>query len=180
MGHTKRRRDHSPIPSAEQAVHTVGVDFSSIDAHDTYYRRLKLDESADAEIIRVVYRRLARRYHPDHDPGPLAQRRMSALNEAYEVLIDPDMRDAYDAALAALRNGRGHDRPKADSAFAQFGAAGAPLGPPSGTVLSFGRYRGWTLGQIKRHDPEFLEWLAKMPVGRIYQSEISSLLRRSA
>ena len=42
-------------------------------------------------------------------------------------------------------------------------------GPPrvrrQGSVLEFGRYSGWTLGQIKRRDPEFLEWLLRVPVG---------------
>jgi hypothetical protein len=55
------------------------------------------------------------------------------------------------------------------------------MGPPSGSVVEFGRYSGWTLGQIRRTDPEFLEWLMRAPMGRAYRTEIETLLgRRSA
>ncbi len=40
--------------------------------------------------------------------------------------------------------------------------AGRPPGPTLSTVLDFGRYAGWSFGQIARHDPDFLEWLARM------------------
>jgi curved DNA-binding protein CbpA len=56
-------------------------------------------------------------------------------------------------------------------------AAGPPPGNPSGSVLTFGRYAGWTLGEIARTDLEYLEWLDRMPIGRTYQSEIDGLLR---
>ena len=47
---------------------------------------------------------------------------------------------------------------------------------PGSTVLDFGRYSGWSLDQIARKDPDFLEWLARMPIGRPYRSEIEALL----
>lgn len=59
-----------------------------------------------------------------------------------------------------------------------FGAAGPPGGQASGSVLSFGRYAGWSLGQVARADPDFLEWLDRMPIGRPYRDEIDGLLRR--
>ncbi len=55
--------------------------------------------------------------------------------------------------------------------------AGPPPGNPSGTVLNFGRYAGWSLGEIGRTDVEYLEWLDRMPIGRAYQAEIDALLR---
>jgi curved DNA-binding protein CbpA len=58
-----------------------------------------------------------------------------------------------------------------------FGAAGPPPGRPSGSVLTFGRYAGWSLGEIARHDLEFLEWLDRMPIGRSYREEIDGILR---
>jgi curved DNA-binding protein CbpA len=58
------------------------------------------------------------------------------------------------------------------------GAAGPPPGNPSGSIVSFGRYEGWTLGEIARSDLEYLEWLARMPIGRTWQSEIEELLRQ--
>lgn len=59
------------------------------------------------------------------------------------------------------------------------GAAGSPPGRPSGSVLTFGRYSGWSLGEIARHDLEYIEWLDRMPIGRTYREEIDAILRAS-
>ena len=59
------------------------------------------------------------------------------------------------------------------------GAAGPPPGNPSGSRLTFGRYAGWSLGEIARADLEYLEWLDRMPIGRPYRDEIDQLLRRA-
>lgn len=68
------------------------------------------------------------------------------------------------------------DRMRAPDGFA---AAGPPPGDPSGTVLTFGRYAGWSLGEIARRDLEYVEWLDRMPIGRPYRDEIDALLRRA-
>jgi curved DNA-binding protein CbpA len=68
------------------------------------------------------------------------------------------------------------DRMRAPDGFA---AAGPPPGDPSGTVLNFGRYAGWSLGEIARRDLEYVEWLDRMPIGRLYRDEIDALLRRA-
>lgn len=60
-----------------------------------------------------------------------------------------------------------------------FGAAGEPPGNPSGSVLTFGRYAKWSLGEIARVDLEFLEWLERSPIGRQYRDEIDDILRRA-
>ena len=59
------------------------------------------------------------------------------------------------------------------------GAAGRPPGNASGSVLTFGRYAGWSLGEISRADLEYLEWLDRMPIGRPYRDEIDAILRRT-
>jgi curved DNA-binding protein CbpA len=59
------------------------------------------------------------------------------------------------------------------------GAAGPPPGNASGSVLTFGRYVGWSLGEISRVDLEYIEWLDRMPIGRPYRDEIDAILRRS-
>lgn len=59
------------------------------------------------------------------------------------------------------------------------GAAGDPPGNPSGSVMNFGRYSGWSLGEIARKDLEYLEWLDRMPIGRPYRDEIDAILRQS-
>jgi curved DNA-binding protein CbpA len=58
-----------------------------------------------------------------------------------------------------------------------FGAAGPPPGRPSGTVLNFGRYAGWSLGEVARHDIEYIEWLDRAPIGRNYRQELDDILR---
>jgi curved DNA-binding protein CbpA len=59
------------------------------------------------------------------------------------------------------------------------GAAGPPPGKPSGSVLNFGRYAGWSLGEIARTDIEFIEWLDRTPIGRQYRDEIDQILRKA-
>jgi curved DNA-binding protein CbpA len=59
------------------------------------------------------------------------------------------------------------------------GAAGPPPGNPSGGMLTFGRYAGWSLGEIARADLEYLEWLDRMPIGRPYRDDIDAILRRT-
>lgn len=135
-----------------------------------------LAEHADPEIVSAVYRKLAKRNHPDIDPSPEAARRMAQINDAYRTLRDPVKRRQYDAWLAERRDRRHGDRLIRRAGDIPFGVAGRPSGMATGTVLEFGRYSGWTLGQIKRHDPEFLEWLVRAPAGRQYRAEIQQLL----
>lgn len=135
-----------------------------------------LAENADREIISTVYRKLARRYHPDVDTSPEAERKMLALNDAYATLRDPEKRREYDAWLATRRDRRKNDRLTVQPGDLPYGSAGMPVGPATGSVLDFGRYKGWTLGQIRRHDPSFLEWLLRVPVGRQYRDEIHQIL----
>lgn len=59
------------------------------------------------------------------------------------------------------------------------GSAGPPPGRPSGSVLNFGRYAGWSIGEIGRADLEYLEWLDRAPIGRPYREEIDAILRRA-
>ncbi|HEY7600509.1 MAG TPA: DnaJ domain-containing protein [Candidatus Limnocylindrales bacterium] len=151
-----------------------------VDPRRTHYRVLMIDPTADTEIISVVYRKLAQRYHPDVDASPAAARKMAEINEAYAVLRDARKRALYDADLASRRDRRNSDRLIHRPGDIAYGQAGVPSGPPEGSVLNFGRYAGWTLGQIRRADPDFLEWLMRVPTGRQYRAEIAELLRKSA
>ena len=44
-------------------------------------------------------------------------------------------------------------------------------------MLNFGRYAGWSLGEVARHDLEYIEWLDRAPIGRNYRQEIDEILR---
>jgi hypothetical protein len=59
------------------------------------------------------------------------------------------------------------------------GAAGPPPGQPSGTIINFGRYAGWSMGEVARHDLEYIEWLDRAPIGRNYRQEIDEILRKT-
>ena len=150
---------------------------TATDPKRTHYKVLMLAETADSEIVATVYRKLAQRYHPDIDRSAEAAHRMAEINEAYSILRDTEKRARYDAWLASRRDRRTSDRFIRQRGEVPYGEAGTPVGPPIGTVVEFGRYSGWTLGQIKRHDPEFLEWLMRVPAGRQLREEIAAMLR---
>ena len=61
-----------------------------------YYEILEVDKNADAETIKKSYRNLARQYHPDGSSEDDAEERMKQLNEAYEVLGNPEKKQQYD------------------------------------------------------------------------------------
>ena len=61
-----------------------------------YYEILGVSRDATAEEIKQSYRRLAKKYHPDTNPAPDATERFKEINEAYEVLSDPEKRARYD------------------------------------------------------------------------------------
>src|SRR3989337_2664558 len=71
-----------------------------------YFQILGVDRSASHEEIRKAYRKLARKYHPDINPGNKeAENRFKEISVAYDVLSDPEKRKLYDefgeAGLAA-------------------------------------------------------------------------------
>lgn len=61
-----------------------------------YYQVLGVGKTATAEDIKKAYRKLARKYHPDVSKEADAEKRMKEVNEANEVLSDPEKRAAYD------------------------------------------------------------------------------------
>jgi curved DNA-binding protein len=67
-----------------------------MDYHD-YYKTLGVERNASDADIKKAYRKLARQYHPDINPGnTTAEAKFKEINEAYEVLSDKDKREKYD------------------------------------------------------------------------------------
>jgi molecular chaperone DnaJ len=91
--------------------------------HD-YYETLGVSRKTDAEEIRKAYRKLARKYHPDLNPGDKsAEERFKNVQEAYDILSDPKKRQMYDQYGFYSENGFAGAGP---------GGGGAPGGPPPG------------------------------------------------
>ncbi|MCB9555861.1 MAG: DnaJ domain-containing protein [Deltaproteobacteria bacterium] len=74
-----------------------------------YYQRLGVDRDASDEEISKAYKRLARKYHPDLNKAADAEQRFKELNEAYDVLRDPEQRRRYDIM------GSGYRRPTSEA-----------------------------------------------------------------
>src|SRR6516225_5670860 len=74
-----------------------------------YYETLAIDRTASDGEIKAAFRKYAMQYHPDRNPGDkTSEHRFKEINEAYEVLKDPDKRAAYDRfGHAAFEHGMG-------------------------------------------------------------------------
>ena len=82
-----------------------------------YYEVLGVDKSADDGAIKRAYRQLAKKYHPDMNPGDAeAEQKFKEVNEAYDVLSDPDKKAKYDQY--------GHAAFEAGGGFGDFGGFG--------------------------------------------------------
>ena len=177
------------LPFTVHRVHAGHVKLSAVDL----YAVLGVSPNANDAAIRSAYRHLARRHHPDAGGD---ERVMMVLNKAWAILRDPDRRAAYDhqrtwprpAATApahpeaAARPSAGASAATVDHASTGFVArestAPPPIGRASGTVLDFGRYAGWSFGQLAIHDPDYLLWLERTPIGRPMRAEIQATLTR--
>ena len=71
-----------------------------------YYKTLGVARDASQDDIKRAYRKLARKYHPDVSKEPDAEARFKEVNEAYEVLKDPEKRRAYDQFGANWKEGQ--------------------------------------------------------------------------
>ncbi len=76
-----------------------------------YYKILGVSRDASPEEIKKAYRKLARQYHPDRNKSPDAEDRFKEINEAYEVLKDPEKRKRYDALGPGWRHGQNFTPP---------------------------------------------------------------------
>ncbi|HEY9867291.1 MAG TPA: J domain-containing protein [Candidatus Obscuribacterales bacterium] len=111
-----------------------------------YYTTLGLNKTATADDIKKAYRKLARKYHPDMNPGnKQAEASFKDVNEAYEVLSDADKRRKYD---------------QFGQYWNQAGAAGWPSGAGAGQDVS-----GFDFGQFNSFDDFINSLLGRAATG---------------
>ena len=91
-----------------------------------YYKALGVSKDARPDEIKKAFRKLARKYHPDINSGAAAEAKFKDVNEAYEVLKDPERRAAYDQLGQEPPRGRGQPPPDWDGgySFSQGGPKG--------------------------------------------------------
>jgi len=89
-----------------------------------YYATLGVARTASQDEIKRAYRKLAREFHPDVNKSAGADARFRQINEAYDVLGDPQKRERYDALGANWREGQDFDPTGFGSAWARHAAGG--------------------------------------------------------
>ena len=92
-----------------------------------YYQVLGVQRDASPDQIKHAYRRKAKQLHPDVTDDPQAEEKFKAVNEAYEVLSDPQKKAVFDRGGDPLHNGGGAGFDPFGG-FANFGAGGFDLG----------------------------------------------------
>ena len=139
-------------------------------AYIDYYKILGLDKKASADDIKKAYRKLARKYHPDVNPGDKeAERKFKEINEANEVLSHPENREKYDKYGEHWKHGEEYEKARQQQHSQQSqhygGFSGADFGEGEdfsdffqsmfggGAGGGFGRSsRGGTAGKFRGQD----------------------------
>ncbi len=107
----------SPFPCKAGTIHT------HMAGSDDYYQLLGVSKTANEAELKAAYRKAALQWHPDRNKDPRAAEKFKEINQAYEVLGNPEKRQAYDQYGA--------------SAFAN-GSSGPQQGPFSYSYRSYG------------------------------------------
>ncbi len=91
-----------------------------------YYATLGVGKGATQDEVQKAYRKLARKLHPDVNKSPEAETRFKEINEAYEVIKDPEKRARYDRFGSAWKQAQttGSPPPGFEDLFGAFGGAG--------------------------------------------------------
>jgi len=133
------------------------------------YAVLQVVPTAEQEVIQGAFKALAFKYHPDRDATRRAAEKMAELNRAYALVRSADARTAHDrhrrtmiAGISVAETARPASTPP-------------PFAAP-GSVLTFGRYTGWSLRDLARHDPDYILWVSRHSSGIRYRTEIYSIL----
>src|SRR3954466_10478523 len=93
-----------------------------------YYKILGLDKNATEEDIKKAYRKLARKYHPDLNPNNKeANKKFQEINEANEVLSDPEKRQKYDKYGSDWKHAEEFEKARQSQSRQQYSTGGNPF-----------------------------------------------------
>lgn len=165
----KYHPDVAPDPESATRMAAINAAFEVIG--EPGKRRAFDDDRARREVAAAMAEAAPAASTPAAPPSPTAGRSASAPGPAREP--ETVSRD-WSSGRSSVGGGYDASMRQADGT----GAAGAPPGRPSGSVLNFGRYVGWSLGEIARNDIDYIEWLDRTPIGRPFRDEIDGILRR--
>lgn len=104
-----------------------------------YYKVLGLKKDATKSDIKKAYRKLARKYHPDLNPDDsAAQKKFQQINEAHEVLIDPEKKKKYDKYGKDWQHAEEFEKARSQQQYQQQYSGGGFGGRTSGGFEGFG------------------------------------------
>lgn len=119
-----------------------------------YYKILGVDKNIPQKDVRAAYRKRAKQFHPDlHPNDPKAKAKFQALNEAYDVISDPDKRAKYDKYGEQWKNAQAYEQagggggfgsggnPFAGFDFSNFGSGGSGFSSFFENLFGGGRQR---------------------------------------
>lgn len=133
------------------------------------YAVLQVVPTAEQEVIQSAFKALAFKYHPDRDATRRAAEKMTHLNHAYALIRDPVSRAAHDRSRRTTIAGIS----VASTARPRYAP---PPNASAGSVLTFGRYTGWSLRDLARQDRDYILWLSRHSSGIRYRTEIYGIL----
>src|SRR5207248_2669812 len=132
-----------------------------------YYQILGVAETATTDEVKKAFRRLAKQYHPDRNPNkPQAADRFKEINEAHDVLSDPEKRKRYDqlrryGAFAGAGSGGGARGPTGGGPGAEFDLS--DLGSFGGLGDLFSSIFGRRSGGPRAEDEDEIETAVSIP-----------------
>ncbi|MDX1901749.1 MAG: DnaJ C-terminal domain-containing protein [Gammaproteobacteria bacterium] len=117
-----------------------------------YYKILGVARDAKLDEVKRAYRKLARKFHPDVSKEPNAEERFKEVQEAYEVLKDPQKRSAYDQLGSNWQSGQEFRPPPGwQGGFGGFGGGDGFAGAGGGEGFDFSDFFASLFGQQRAH-----------------------------